>query len=357
MKGQASPPVVLVTGGAGYLGRVLIRQVLEPGAPIAPREIRVLDTRPVDLEGVVALQGDVRSIDDVRRACTGVDLVFHLAALIDWGQHPPELVRAVNVEGTRNVVRACEAQGVRGLVFTSSLDAIYGGEAIHDGDESLPYPERFPTAYCASKAEAERVVLAASSSRLPALVVRPCSIWGEGDPYHVASMVAMARRGPVVRLGRRPAPTQWVYVENVAHLVALAGRALLEGNTRAAGEVFFAVDFEARDFFDQMEPLVRAAGGRMLPRALALPRLPFWLLSHLMVLAARGLRPIRPFTPLFTPFSVDYVCHEFSIRTDKAARVLGYKPIVSEPEAYARTIAAVRAARDGRAQEATNDVP
>jgi nucleoside-diphosphate-sugar epimerase len=278
-------------------------------------------------------------------------VVFHLAAVIDWGQHPAALVHDVNVAGTRAVVAACHEAGVRALVFVSSLDAVYAGRPVHDADETLPYPDRFPTAYCASKAAAEQVVRAADGTAgaagvpLRTIVMRPCAIWGEHDPYHLEPVLALARRGPVVRLGRAAAPTQFVYVGNVAHAVALAGRALLEARPGAAGEVFFVTDFPARSFFDHLEPLVRAAGGRVLPRALALPRAPLKLLAHAAVLATRLLRPVVRVTPFLTPFSVDYICQEFTVRGDKAARVLGYRPRFSEAEAYARTIAGLGARR------------
>ena len=86
-----------------------------------------------------------------------------------------------------------------------------------------------------------------------------------------------------------------------------------------------------------MEPLVQAVGGHVAPPALALPRLPLKALSYPLELAARWLGK----TPIFTPFSVDYLCNEFTVRSDKARRLLGYRPIYTEREAYARTVAAL----------------
>lgn len=351
--GSSPEPVVLITGGVGFLGRALVRELTRADGVVRPREVRVLDPRAPDGDGggeIRYLAGDVRRPADLARACAGVDIVFHLAALIDWGQHLPEVVRAVNLDGTRNVIAACREAGTRALVFTSSLDAIYSGLAAHETDESAPYPASFPSEYCASKAEAEQAVLAAdglplggsSARRLRTIVIRPCSIWGENDPYHIGAMLRLARLGAVARLGRGRPPTQWVYVGNVAHLLVLAAKALWEGRQEAAGQVYFATDFPARNFFDQLEPVVRAVGGRMLPPSLALPHRPVRVLSQLVQLATRGLRPFVALTPLLTPFSVDFVCHEFTVRTDKAARLLGYRPIYSEAEAYARTIAAAR---------------
>ena len=269
----SSGPVVVVTGGAGFLGRALVRELRKasPDAVLDPRELRVLTCGGAgELSGVTYVRGDILEPDDLRRTFAGADLVFHLAALIDVGQNAPERVHAVNATGTRNVVEACRAAGVPALVATSSLDVIYSGHSIHDADETTPYPSSYPSAYCVSKAEGERAVRDADGTalagrgdrRLRTIVVRPGSIWGEGDPYHVGAMVELARRGPVVRLGRESAPTHFTYVGNVAHAVALAGRALLEGREEAVGQVYFVSDFAPRNFFDHLEPVVRAAGGR-----------------------------------------------------------------------------------------------
>ena len=84
-----------------------------------------------------------------------------------------------------------------------------------------------------------------------------------------------------------------------------------------------------------------AAGGRVLPQSLAVPHGPLRLLAHVAMLATRLLRPVVRLTPFLTPFSDDYICQEFTVRGGRAARVLGYRPIYSEEEAYARTIAAI----------------
>jgi nucleoside-diphosphate-sugar epimerase len=353
---NASRPVVLITGGEGFVGRALRHELSKPAALLRPREIRVLDLQPrggASPPGVTPIEGDVRRPDDLRRACAGVDVVFHLAAVIDWNERASAAVHEVNVGGTANVIDACREAGVRALVFTSSLDAIYSGGDMVDTDESTPYPARFPNAYCASKAEAEQAVLAAhdaptnggAGGRLGTIVLRPCAIWGEGDPYHIGNFLKLARNGPVPRMGRGRAPYQFVYVGNIAHALVLAAQALLEGRDAAAGQLFFIKDFPPKNIFDHMEPFVRAGGGRMLPAALTLPQAPLRVVAGLVETAARLLRPIVPTTPLFTPFAVDSACSQFTVTTDKAERLLGFRPIYSEAEAMQRTIDYVRAQR------------
>jgi nucleoside-diphosphate-sugar epimerase len=342
-------PVVAITGGAGFVGRFVVRELLAPRKKevLRAREIRVLDLRPAHFsdERIRSYRGDIRDSEDLGRVFRGADVVFHLAALIDWGQHPRAMVRQVNVEGTRKVIQACREEKVKALVFCSSLDAVYGGLSIQQGDESLPYPDNFPTAYCESKADAERLVVEANDDGLRTLVIRPCAIWGEGDPYHIEPLLKMARLGPVLRLGRSPAPTQMVYVGNVAHALLLGAKALLENRPEADGQVFFATDFPAKNFFDHLEPFVRAAGGRVVPPVFALPRGPMRFFAVALTFIARCLRPIYAFTPLFTPFSVDYVCQEFTIKSDKAYRLLDYQPLYTEAEALERTISAIAPGR------------
>jgi nucleoside-diphosphate-sugar epimerase len=341
-------PVVLITGGEGFVGKALLHELLKPAPLLQPREIRVFDRSPTNgaaRPGVTRVRGDVRNPDDLRAACAGVDVVFHLAALIDWNEQASDAVREVNVGGTRNVIDACRAAGVRALVFTSSLDAIFTGGDMVDVDETTPYPARFPNAYCASKAEAEQEVLAAHGPLLRTIVLRPCAIWGEGDPYHIGNFLKLARGGPVPRMGRDRAPYQFVYVGNIAHALALAARALLDGRDGVAGQLYFIKDFAPKNIFDHMEPFVRAGGGRMLPPALTLPQAPMRALAFCIETAARALRPIWATTPLLTPFSVDSACCRFTVATDKAERVLGFHPIYTEDEAMRRTIDYVRERR------------
>lgn len=351
-KGRTRRPIVVITGGAGFLGRALVRELLAQRAGLAPRAIRVLDTRPAAFDDarVHMTQGDIRSASDLRAVCRGADVVFHAAALVDWGSRPARLVEEVNVAGTRQVVRVCREAGVRALVFTSSEDAVYTGRPIRDADESLPYPRRFPSAYCRTKAEAEKLVLAADGlsrarrgrekqSRLRTTVLRPGGMFGEGDPYHASSLIRMARRGLLFRIGDGRARCMHVYVGNVAHAHLLAARSLLDGG-RAAGQVYFVTDFPARNFFDFLEPIVEGAGLRMYPRWCSLPRPLMRGLGISLDAACRLLAPMVSFTPLVSRFSVDYVCQDFTFSSEKAARELGYRPVYSEVEALRRTIEA-----------------
>lgn len=352
--------IVTVTGGAGFLGRAVVRALLgeDRPSPFGVREVRVFDLEPGPAEEhqgvrVVPIEGSVCDAAALRRACQGADAVLHLAALVDWGVRPAEEVCAVNLGGTENTLAACLAEGVPALVHLSSEDAVHDGGPISDGDESLPYPTRFPNAYCQSKADGERLVRGAQGrrlarpgpegqTRLATAVIRPTSIWGPGDPYHLESIIAMARRMPLTRMGNGRARMQGIYVDNAAHLVLITAQALLGSREGVGGEVFYTTDFPARNFFDFFEPVLTALGLRLLPWRLAVPEPVAYGLGVVNEALAATLRPIVRLTPRLSRYGVRFICQDHTYLTDKAARLLGYAPVVTEPEAFARTIAYYR---------------
>jgi nucleoside-diphosphate-sugar epimerase len=343
---------VCITGGAGFLGRAILRELdRHAGAlGLGPRSVRVFDTRalePPSSDVVDAVVGDIRDYDEVRRAFEGADVVLHCASIVDWGRLPDRVLEQVNVGGTENVIRACREAGVRALVYTSTMDVVYEGRPIRDGDETLPYPADPHEAYPRTKALAERAVVGANGAHargtLRTCVLRPCGMYGEGDPYHVGSVLEMARRGLLrFRMGDGRARFQAVYVGNVAHAHLLAAKRLLAGDDAVSGQVYLVTDHPAENFFDAMEPIVRGVGLPFPPRTRSLPYAPLYALAAVVEGGARALRPIVRLSPILTRTSLTIVCHDFSFRGDKAARDLGYAPVYGRDEAIERTVAYFR---------------
>jgi len=347
-------PVILITGGAGFLGHALVRELLKQGKNfINPREIRIFDARRAGFknERIVPITGDVRSLPALRKACNGVDIVFHCAAVVDWGQHPEDHVYDVNVTGTNNVIRASTEGGARALVYTSTMDVIYDGKPVRNADETMPYPKNIRMAYARTKALAEQAVLDADGAGteerrrtaarpMRTCSLRPCGMFGERDPYHVGTILRMARESKLLfRFGDGKALFQHVYVGNTAHAHVLAAKALIEPGSRAAGKVYFITDYPAKNFFDAMEPIISGIGYRMPPRDRSIPA-PFMAGLAAAVEAFAWLcRPVYRFTPRINRISVGMVCRDFTFSGEKAVRELGYRPLYSEEEAIALTIA------------------
>lgn len=123
----------------------------------------------------------------------------------------------VNVGGTRNVIAACQRHNVPRLVFTSSSSVVFEGRDLINVDEQAPYATRPMDYYSETKAEAERLVLEANSRRLKTCALRPASVFGEGDPLFVPSLVANARAGKnKYYIGSGRNMTDFTYVGNIA---------------------------------------------------------------------------------------------------------------------------------------------
>ncbi|MCL4823329.1 MAG: NAD-dependent epimerase/dehydratase family protein, partial [Anaerolineales bacterium] len=126
----------LVTGATGHIGNVLVRKLLERGekvrALILPGESR----EPLKGLDVEAVEGDVLNLDSLFEPLRGVKGIFHLAGVISIMPGPDPFVRKVNVEGTKNVLKAARETGVKKMVYTSSIHAI---KRVEDGviDESV----------------------------------------------------------------------------------------------------------------------------------------------------------------------------------------------------------------------------
>ena len=334
-------PNVLVTGGAGFLGQALLRELQCEGAVLLPGLIRVFDLRqrnPFRNEEIEYVVGDVRDTESLTRATRDIDIVFHLAGLVDWGTHSPEVVMDINYGGTKNVIEACRASGSRVLVCTSSLDAIGSKEPIHDADEQRPYPKIFPNAYCESKAEAEKTAKAAASETLKVTVIRPAGIYGEADPYHLGGLIDLARTGFYLRVGDGTARCMHAYVGNVAHGHILAASKLWQGQEEVNGQIFFIGDHKAENFFKFLDPMVEAAGYKLRPKDLWIPRGVMYPIGALLETLALILRPIYRWNPKLSRFAVDYICTDFTFVYDKAAQLLNYTPKYNDREAMERTV-------------------
>jgi dihydroflavonol-4-reductase len=211
--------MTLVTGATGFVGSVLVRQLVEAGEPV-----RVLrrPTSRLDLLGDAAhhvehAEGDVTDAGSVRAATRGVRRVYHVAAVVAFGPRVRRRLQDVNVRGTAHVVDAAREAGVERLVHTSSIAAL-GRPAVPGGviDEATAWvPSRQNTAYAASKRASELEVLRGVAEGLDAVTVNPALVFGPGRPGEgTMRLVERVAAGRVVVAP--PGGTAVVDVEDVA---------------------------------------------------------------------------------------------------------------------------------------------
>ncbi|MGD2034668.1 MAG: NAD-dependent epimerase/dehydratase family protein, partial [Bacteroidales bacterium] len=160
---------ILVTGGAGFLGKAIIDELSDASCLLNPAEIRILDINKYEGNGdkrIRSVKGNICNYSDITKACREIDLVIHTAAIVDWGTKSEKEVYRVNYTGTVNVVNACKENNVQWLVYTSSLDTVISGKPLVDIDENIAYPKKHPNMYCKSKYLAEKLVMEENNTAL-----------------------------------------------------------------------------------------------------------------------------------------------------------------------------------------------
>lgn len=340
-------PSILVTGGSGFLGQRIVQELLDTSSPFQGANICIFDIKNYTgkkNEQIQYIKGDISKYEDVSKACQGIDIVIHSAAIVDWGTKSEQEVYAVNVTGTENVINACLENKVPHMIYTSSLDAVYGGKPLINIDETIAYPEKHATSYCRSKFLSEKLVLAANSEELKTLVLRPSDIYGEADPYHIDSLIDMAKSGFYVRLGDGKSSCQHVYVGNMAFAHVLAADALLKGKN-VDGNVYFITDGKGSNFFKFFDQVVVGAGYKIWPKNFWIPRGLAYSMGAISESVAVLARPFKKYTPKFSRFAVTYTCTDFTFTADKAKKELGFEPKYDLDTALKNTIAFYREQR------------
>lgn len=172
----------LVTGATGHIGNVLVRSLYDRHEKIRAMIVPGEDTSPLDGLDVEIVEADVLDYRSLLKAFEHVDVVYHLAGIISILPGKDNMLQAVNVIGTRNVIQAARSSGVRRLVYTSSIHAL---RRVPDGvliDESIPFDiEHAISSYDSSKATATLDVINACHDGLDAVIVCPTGVIGPYD--------------------------------------------------------------------------------------------------------------------------------------------------------------------------------
>lgn len=304
----------LVTGATGHIGNVLVRKLLERGenvrALILPGESR----ESISGLKVEAFEGDILNMDSVFESMRGIKGIFHLAGVISIMPGPNPFVRKVNVEGTKNILRAASEKKIK-LIYTSSIHAIQRVDASAGViDESVPYDMNNPYgAYDRSKAEATLEVLNAARSGLEAVVACPTGVIGPYD-FRGSMMGAVIHGAAVAK------PTlyvdgayDFVDVRDVADgLIAAA-----ENGKRGESYILSGQKITVRYLLETVREITGKHFFQM--------KIPFDLAKFAAIFTPMYYRFANE-TPRFTPYSLEVLQSNSNISHAKATRELGYKP-------------------------------
>jgi len=295
---------VLVTGGSGFIGRYLVRELLGHGY-----EVRVLTRNPsAVIEGAEVSHGDITDVNTILPALEGIDAVFHNAAYAtDWGKKD-EIYKA-NVEGTKNVAGACMTAGVDRMVFTSSA-GIYG---FPNSDREITEESHMKplNTYHKSKLDAETALEKFDGLRVSA--VRPPLVLGAGAK---AAEIILSRieQKNMTYIGSGSNKISIAHPADVGRCLRLALEAKRDG---AYNVVSFVCTI--RELFEE----IAASMGAEPPRK----HVPY----PVAYIAAFFSEMFSKSEPSLTRFRVKSLGTTRSISCEKAVKELGYKPEFDMP--------------------------
>ncbi len=306
--------MILVTGAAGHLGNVLVRELLAEGQQVRALVLPGEDITPLEGLNVEIFEGNILDQERLIEACTGVEVVYHLASLVAITEDMQGLMRRVNVEGTKNVIAAVRQCGVKRLIYTSSIHAL---ERPPDGvviDERLPFDANNPAGpYDRTKAEASLLVLEAVQQGLDAVIVCPTGVIGPFD-------FKRSELGEMVLSWMKKAPS--FTIEGKFDFVDV--RDIAKGHILAAqygkpGEVYLLSGEQIE--VSRMRNLVQQAAGVKTMEF----KLPSGIAAFVAPIAEYYYR-LSHTKPIFTRYSVETLCSNSLISSQKARQELHYEP-------------------------------
>ncbi|KTC84036.1 NAD-dependent epimerase/dehydratase family protein [Legionella brunensis] len=319
---------VLVTGGTGFLGKVIVQQLLDRGDKV---RVYCRGNYP-DLmtEGVEMVYGDMKDSQRLFKATQGIDAVIHTASKVGvWGAY--EDYYQCNVIGTESLISACKKQRVSFLVYTSSPSTVFDGHEVRGADEGLPYPTKFLNAYGATKAKAEQLVMNANSDALKTVALRPHLIWGPHDNQLIPRLIERARRGVLKLINNHNALVDTVYVDNAAQAHLLALEHLKETST-CAGKVYFISQDEPVEINAFINRILMAADLPAVQKTIS-PKLAYGAGAILeFFYKLLGIRA----EPMLTRFVAKQLTVTCWYDISAAKRDIGYRPEISIEEGLRR---------------------
>jgi len=311
----------LVTGAGGLLGRNLTGELLQRGYRVRALDIKQSDHLP---EGVEFVKGDIRNSDVEQNACQGIDVVFHLAALLPQTKSSDDKFHSVNVQGTENMLSAAVSESVKRFVFSSSIE-IYGIPDHVPCTEDAP--KKLLGTYSRNKLECEELCAKYSADfGIETVMLRMPMIFGPGywhERFYLDMFENLSRGKPIRIIGTGENRHQVVACSDVVAAYILAAE-----TPGAAGEAFNIASDPAGvlSVRETAERVIKSVGSKS--------KLSFVnkTMARIMIRLMSSLnRPILLDEHRDVPF-VDYV---FDI--EKAKQVLGFEPGKDDVESIAET--------------------
>ncbi|KAH8647930.1 hypothetical protein BX600DRAFT_389403 [Xylariales sp. PMI_506] len=346
---------VLVVGGCGCLGHHIVQQLVDGKHASS---VAVMTRRPDHnlIDGVEYHKGDITDRAEIDEVLAKVKpkVVIHTAASLSSTSSVNTLamMERINIDGTRNLLEACEQIGtVTAFVYCSSPSIVHSGLPSHvliDADESLPVlriPEQHQQ-YSHTKGIAEQLVLEANrKSGMLTVSIRPSGLFGEGDLMTTKSVIERAMAGKSnTQIGNDDKLFDVTYVGNAAEAHILAAKALLRdplpaGDLRVDGEAFNITNGEHLPFWEMSRLFAAEAGYPVQKKDIKV--VPVWLAFFMAGIMewAYWIFTLGTKQPIVNRAGLGYTIMQRTFSIEKARKRLGYEPRVSLQEGMKRGVA------------------
>jgi nucleoside-diphosphate-sugar epimerase len=317
---------VLVTGGAGFLGQHLVAALQDRGDTVRVFDRPSSSTERLSNDGVAVWLGDIQQRSSLTAPMADVDAVVHLAALSNsWS--PMAAYHAANVAGTENVCRAALAEGVSRVVHVSSW-TVYGMGTRRPAVEDTPLtPLQEP--YSVSKVLGDHLVRRMiAEDKLPAVIIRPDTIFGPGDHVHIGRMADRLRAGRSIIVGSGRNTMPFVYVTDVVQ-----GLLLALDRQEAVGQAYNIANDQPLTQQELLCAIAEEVDAR--PPTIRVPYSALYAAGYVAEQAALLTHSRRK--PFITRLGVGIFGADNRHSIDKARRQLGYSPAVPVREGIRRS--------------------
>lgn len=320
---------IFVTGASGFVGGAATRRLIEEDHSIGAMSRSTASDTRIESLGAQPVRCDLEDVE--AHHLDGADTVIHAAAFVEpWG--PPDAWDRINVGGTKRLLAAARAAGVRRFIHIGTEAAIVHGQHVRDADETVPLALNSPYPYCRTKALAEQAVRAANDPApddpahgFETIVLRPRFIWGPGDQTILPMIRAMAASGQWSWLDHGRAVTSTTHIDNLVDAIVLA----LDHGT--PGEAYFILDPGTRTLRDMVGGMAAATGLTLPGRSM-----PGWLAHAVGATLEVTWRTLRlSGAPPLTRHAAMVMSRDCTLIGDKARRDLGYSPRLTVEEGLA----------------------
>lgn len=315
---------ILITGAAGFIGSHLVEYLLKDGESVSRLRLVLLEnesTKFLPRKDFDIVRGDIRNKDFVKKIMEGVEVVYHLAAIISTSLDGDtyKKYKEINVDGTANLLEACAGQKVQKFIFFSTV-AVYGlppwtGDILN-WDES--HAKTYSEMYGKSKFEAEKKVIEAHKKwRMPYAIVRPANVYGPRNFGQIYGLYKSIKNHQFFMIGNGKNKMHYVYVTDLVKAVRQ-----IQLSPNRSGNYIIASK-EPTEFRNIVKFIAESINEK--PSEIHIPRIVGLIASYVLDTCGKiiGIK-----SPLF-PDRVKVMTMNYYYNISKARKEFGYDPLVS----------------------------